>query len=110
MLTPMPAIWRTFQEYWHLERQEGRRLWLALVHAQHTVPASWRHTLCFFDATDSPWRSLDTVATFLSTATSPQVVVGVLESLHEERRLTHAEMNYFIGKTLAKVNAAEQWV
>lgn len=71
-MMPMPPVWRTFVQYWHLEPHEGKRLWLALSYAHHSAAAGWRRSVCFCDENPTPRRSIASMYSFMTTVTSPQ--------------------------------------
>jgi hypothetical protein len=103
-------MFRTIAESVGLDAPHAQAWWTALAKAQWSAARSWLADLTYFDQQPRPGLAkLDAVPGFLHRVSPPSRVIGVLESLAQEQRLTRQEASAIEDHVLQCVNAQGQW-
>ena len=101
----MPSTWQKLAfGYWRLPQRLALGLWRALCKSTWAVPTNMRQQILFYDAT-----LIGGATQFLFNTCTPDAMVGVIETLVQEHRLSRKEANTMEECILQRVDATGMW-
>ena len=98
-----PPVLTALMESWGLTAGERTHLWRALCQSAWSTPQQWREALIAYHPTR------EDAAAFLHGTCSPQQVIGVLEALVSEQRLSRHTATRIEERLLAHTTRQGDW-
>lgn len=102
----LPPLVRCLGEVWHLERWQTQALWKALMSARWSQACELKRLLVYYNQLGANEARSQHV---LETLCTPQHVLGILEALVQEKRLTRSTASQIEDALLRQVDARGQW-